>query len=80
MSLYPPWRSGLLYLGGVLLIGIVVTLFCAVEAPVASSGGAVPAAGYASPGIYNIKRKQSCGGGNLKSKFGDQYVAFALNE
>ncbi|HVG16811.1 MAG TPA: PQQ-binding-like beta-propeller repeat protein [Chitinophagaceae bacterium] len=43
----------------------------------------LPAAGYASPSTYSIKGKQyiviACGGGKLKSKSGDQYVAFCLN-
>ncbi|MBK8389329.1 MAG: PQQ-binding-like beta-propeller repeat protein [Saprospiraceae bacterium] len=42
----------------------------------------LPAAGYASPSIYMIDGKQyvviACGGGKLKTKSGDQYVAFAL--
>jgi len=42
----------------------------------------LPAAGYASPSSYSIKGKQyiviACGGGKLKSKSGDQYVAFSL--
>lgn len=44
----------------------------------------LPAAGYASPSTYSIKGKQyiviACGGGKLKSKSGDKYVAFALEE
>jgi quinoprotein glucose dehydrogenase len=43
---------------------------------------ALPAAGYASPSVYGAQGKQyvviACGGGKLKSKSGDQYVAFAL--
>jgi quinoprotein glucose dehydrogenase len=42
----------------------------------------LPAAGYASPSSYAIKGKQyiviACGGGKLKSKSGDRYVAFTL--
>lgn len=44
----------------------------------------LPAAGYASPSTYSVKGKQyvviACGGGKLKSKSGDQYVAFALEK
>ncbi len=44
----------------------------------------LPAAGYASPGSYSIKGKQyiviACGGGKLKSKSGDKYVTFAIND
>lgn len=44
----------------------------------------LPAAGYASPSSYSIKGKQyiviACGGGKLKSKSGDKYVAFSLDE
>jgi quinoprotein glucose dehydrogenase len=42
----------------------------------------LPAAGYASPSVYAVNGKQyvviACGGGKLKSKSGDRYVAFAL--
>ncbi|WP_390890891.1 outer membrane protein assembly factor BamB family protein [Emticicia fluvialis] len=42
----------------------------------------LPAAGYASPSVYAVNGKQyvviACGGGKLKSKSGDKYVAFAL--
>lgn len=42
----------------------------------------LPAAGYASPSIYAVNGKQyvviACGGGKLKSKSGDRYMAFAL--
>ncbi len=42
----------------------------------------LPAAGYASPSVYAVDGKQyvviACGGGKLKTKSGDQYVAFAL--
>ena len=45
---------------------------------------ALPAAGFASPSSYSIKGKQylviACGGGKLKSKSGDQYVAFCVKE
>ena len=44
----------------------------------------LPAAGYASPSSYSIKGKQyiviACGGGKLKSKSGDKYVAFILKD
>jgi len=43
---------------------------------------ALPAAGYASPSVYAVNGKQyvviACGGGKLKTKSGDKYVAFAL--
>jgi quinoprotein glucose dehydrogenase len=43
----------------------------------------LPAAGYASPATYSVDGKQyvviACGGGKLKTKSGDKYVAFALN-
>lgn len=43
----------------------------------------LPAAGYASPGTYAVHGKQyvviACGGGKLKTKSGDKYVAFALD-
>jgi quinoprotein glucose dehydrogenase len=42
----------------------------------------LPAAGYASPSTYAVDGKQyvviACGGGKLKTKSGDRYVAFAL--
>lgn len=42
----------------------------------------LPAAGYASPSTYVANGKQyvviACGGGKLKTKSGDKYVAFAL--
>ncbi|AQG78423.1 PQQ-binding-like beta-propeller repeat protein [Spirosoma montaniterrae] len=42
----------------------------------------LPAAGYASPSTYAAAGKQyiviACGGGKLKTKSGDRYVAFAL--
>ncbi|RIV24849.1 pyrroloquinoline quinone-dependent dehydrogenase [Fibrisoma montanum] len=42
----------------------------------------LPAAGYASPSTYAVGGKQyvviACGGGKLKTKSGDKYVAFAL--
>lgn len=42
----------------------------------------LPAAGYASPSVYEVAGKQyvviACGGGKLKSKSGDKYLAFAL--
>ncbi|GAB2560622.1 outer membrane protein assembly factor BamB family protein [Spirosoma areae] len=42
----------------------------------------LPAAGYASPSTYSVGGKQfiviACGGGKLKSKSGDRYVAYAL--
>jgi quinoprotein glucose dehydrogenase len=42
----------------------------------------LPAAGFATPAIYNINGKEyiviACGGGKMKSKSGDSYVAFAL--
>lgn len=42
----------------------------------------LPAAGYASPSVYAINGKQyvviACGGGKLRSKSGDRYIAFAL--
>ena len=44
----------------------------------------LPAAGYASPSTYSIRGKQyiviACGGGKLKTKSGDQYVAYCLKE
>lgn len=42
----------------------------------------LPAAGYASPSVYAVNGKQylviACGGGKLKTKSGDKYVAFSL--
>ena len=42
----------------------------------------LPAPGYASPSTYEVDGRQyvviACGGGKLKSKSGDRYVAFAL--
>jgi len=42
----------------------------------------LPAAGFATPAIYEIDGKQyvviACGGGKLKAKSGDAYVAYAL--
>ena len=42
----------------------------------------LPAAGYSSPSIYSIDGVQyvviACGGGKLKTKSGDRYLAFAL--
>lgn len=42
----------------------------------------LPAAGYASPSTYGINGKQyiviACGGGKLKTKSGDKYIAFCL--
>jgi quinoprotein glucose dehydrogenase len=42
----------------------------------------LPAPGYATPAAYSVGGTQyiviACGGGKLKSKSGDQYVAFAL--
>jgi quinoprotein glucose dehydrogenase len=42
----------------------------------------LPASGFATPAVYNIEGKQylviACGGGKLKTKSGDAYVAFAL--
>lgn len=44
--------------------------------------GALPAAGFATPAVYVINRKQyvviAAGGGKLGKKSGNQYVAFAL--
>jgi quinoprotein glucose dehydrogenase len=43
----------------------------------------LPAAGFATPSIYEIDGKQyvviACGGGKLKTKAGDTYVAFTLS-
>ncbi|MFI5128397.1 MAG: PQQ-binding-like beta-propeller repeat protein [Chitinophagales bacterium] len=42
----------------------------------------LPAAGFATPSVYEVNGKQyvviACGGGKLKTKPGDAYVAFAL--
>lgn len=44
----------------------------------------LPAAGFATPAIYEVKGKQyiviACGGGKLNTPSGDAYVAFALPE
>ena len=44
----------------------------------------LPAAGYASPSTYAVNGKQyvviACGGGKLRSKSGDQFVAFAIKK
>jgi quinoprotein glucose dehydrogenase len=44
----------------------------------------LPAPGFATPSVYAFKGKQyiviACGGGKLKTKSGDAYVAFALPE
>jgi quinoprotein glucose dehydrogenase len=42
----------------------------------------LPAPGYATPAIYEVDGRQfiviACGGGKMKTKSGDSYVAFAL--
>ena len=42
----------------------------------------LPAAGFATPSLYQVNGKQfiviACGGGKMKTKSGDAYVAFAL--
>jgi quinoprotein glucose dehydrogenase len=42
----------------------------------------LPASGFATPAVYNVDGRQyvviACGGGKLKTKSGDSYVAFAL--
>ena len=42
----------------------------------------LPAPGYATPSVYAVKGKQfvviACGGGKLRTKAGDAYVAYAL--
>lgn len=42
----------------------------------------LPASGFATPAVYEVNGKQfvviACGGGKLKTKSGDAYVAFAL--
>lgn len=44
----------------------------------------LPYAGYATPSIYSVNGKQyvviACGGGKMKTKSGDAYVAFTLPE
>lgn len=44
----------------------------------------LPASGFATPSVYNVNGKQyiviACGGGKLRSKSSDAYVAFALPE
>jgi quinoprotein glucose dehydrogenase len=44
----------------------------------------LPAGGYATPSIYQVKGRQyvviACGGGKMGTKSGDAYVAFALPE
>ena len=44
----------------------------------------LPAAGYASPSIYSIDGVQyiviACGGGKVKTRSGDKYLAFALGK
>ena len=44
----------------------------------------LPAAGFATPAVYEVAGKQflviACGGGKLGTKSGDSYVAFALPE
>ncbi len=45
---------------------------------------ALPTAGYATPATYSVGGRQfiviACGGGKLKSKSGDRYVAYALDQ
>jgi len=42
----------------------------------------LPAGGYATPAVYEIKGKQyvviACGGGKMSTKSGDKYIAFSL--
>ncbi len=42
----------------------------------------LPAAGYATPSVFRVNGKQyiviACGGGKMKTKSGDSYVAFSL--
>jgi quinoprotein glucose dehydrogenase len=42
----------------------------------------LPAAGYATPSVYSVNGKQyiviACGGGKMKTKSGDTYIAFTL--
>src|ERR1019366_3082878 len=42
----------------------------------------LPASGFATPSVYNVNGKEflviACGGGKLKTKSGDAYIAFAL--
>ena len=44
----------------------------------------LPAAGYATPSMYAVRGRQyiviACGGGKLRSKSGDRYVAYALKQ
>ena len=44
----------------------------------------LPAGGYATPAVYEIKGKQyvviACGGGKMGTKSGDKYIAFSLPE
>jgi len=44
----------------------------------------LPAAGFATPSVYQVNGKQylviACGGGKLGKKTSDAYVAFAINE
>jgi quinoprotein glucose dehydrogenase len=44
----------------------------------------LPAGGYATPATYSVNGRQyvviACGGGKLRTKSGDAYVAFALPE
>ncbi len=44
----------------------------------------LPASGFATPAVYSVNGKQyvviACGGGKLKTKSGDAYVAFALGK
>jgi quinoprotein glucose dehydrogenase len=44
----------------------------------------LPACGFATPAVYEVEGKQfiviACGGGKLKQKSGDSYVAFALGK
>ena len=42
----------------------------------------LPAGGYASPAVYSVNGKQyvviACGGGKMRTKSADTYVAFSL--
>ena len=44
----------------------------------------LPAAGFATPAVYEKNGKQyvviACGGGKLKAKTGDSYIAFAIDK
>jgi quinoprotein glucose dehydrogenase len=44
----------------------------------------LPAGGYATPATYSVNGRQfvviACGGGKMRTKSGDAYVAFALPE